>query len=123
MKKLSVILAILMVSVPFRVEASSLQNSFLFKCTVISQGVENEWEFSSPNEYEVEKGSLVRKGADAKEDVTSLYEHLNVSELSQVDELVTRIKKYGYDADRFEMKWMDANGRLYTWVWDKEDSE
>lgn len=123
MIKLALILTVLL-CIPFQAEASSLQNSFMFKCTVIAEGVENEWEFSSPNEYEVEKGNIVKKGSTAKEDVKSLYDYLQVTELSRVEELVEKIKQYGYsEADRFELKWMDANGRLYTWVWDKKGSE
>ncbi|WP_377888172.1 hypothetical protein [Alkalihalobacillus sp. R86527] len=123
MIKVGIILAILF-CVPFHAEASTLQNSFMFKCTVVADGIENEWEFSSPNEYEVERGNIVRKGSTAKEDVKSLYDYLQVTELSKVEDLVDKMKQYGYsDADRFELKWMDANGRLFTWVWDKKASE
>lgn len=124
MKKLSIILIVFGMLVPIRAEASSLQNSFMFKCTVIEQGVEYEWEFSSPDEFEVEKGNVVRKGSNAKKDVIALYDHLQVTELSRVEELVKKVENYGYEnASRFELRWMDANGRLFTWVWDKTDSE
>ena len=124
MYKFSILMVIFMLFVPIRAEASSLQNSFMFKCTVIDQGVEYEWEFSSPNEYEVEKGNVVKKGSKAKKEVLALYNVLQVTELSRVEELVSKVGKYGYEsADRFELRWMDANGRLFTWVWDKTTSE
>ena len=105
-----------------RAEASTLQNSFSFKCMVISNGVEHEWEFSSPNEFEVENGNVVEKGERAKEEVEALFQHLEVTEIARVEELVKRMDSFGYqNAERFELKWMDSSGRLYTWVWDGND--
>ena len=107
---------------PIHSEASTLGNSFSFKCMVMTNGVEHEWEFSSPNEYEFETGKTVEKGAAAKRKVSALFQHLNVTELAQVDELVEKMGTYGYqDVERFEIKWMDSNGRLYTWVWNEGD--
>ncbi|MGA9287508.1 MAG: hypothetical protein WBV93_04075 [Anaerobacillus sp.] len=103
-------------------EASTLENSFSFKCMVMSNGIEHEWEFSSPNEFEVESGKTVEKGDLAKQEVMKVFKHLEVSELSRVEDLVERMDSYGYDGiERFELKWMDASGRLYTWVWDEKD--
>ena len=89
---------------------------------VVSNGVEHEWEFSSPNEFEVENGNVVEKGEGAKEEVEALFQHLEVTEIARVEELVKRMDSFGYqNAERFELKWMDASGRLYTWVWDEND--
>ncbi|WP_347549297.1 hypothetical protein ABFG93_17490 [Pseudalkalibacillus hwajinpoensis] len=104
------------------VKASSLENSFSFKCMVMVNGVEHEWEFSSPNEFEVESGREVVKGEKAEREVIALFQHLQVTELARAEDLVKSIKSYGFDdVERFELKWMDASGRLYTWVWDEVD--
>lgn len=123
MRKLTILtFAIYLSLFTIRAEASTLQNSFSFKCMVISDGTEHEWEFSSPNEFEVENGNVVEKGERAKEEVEALFQHLEVTEIARVEELVKRMESFGYqNAQRFELKWMDASGRLYTWVWDKED--
>ncbi len=89
---------------------------------VISNGIEHEWEFSSPDEFEVENGNTVEKGNSAKQEVRKIFKHLEVSELSRVEDLVKKMDSYGYDEiERFELKWMDSSGRLYTWVWDEND--
>lgn len=123
MRKLTILtFAIYLSLFTIRAEASTLQNSFSFKCMVISDGTEHEWEFSSPNEFEVENANVVEKGERAKEEVEALFQHLEVTEIARVEELVKRMESFGYqNAERFELKWMDASGRLYTWVWDKED--
>lgn len=123
MKKLTILtFAIYLCLFSIRAEASTLKNSFSFKCMVVTNGVEHEWEFSSPDEFEVENGKVVEKGERAKEEVEALFQHLEVTEIVRVEELVEKIESYGYrNAERFEVKWMDSSGRLYTWVWDEND--
>ncbi|MCA0992420.1 MULTISPECIES: hypothetical protein [Bacillales] len=123
MRKLTIItFAVYLCLFTIRAEASTLQNSFSFKCMVVSNGIEHEWEFSSPNEFEVENGNVVEKGERAKKEVEALFQHLEVTEIARVEELVKKMDSFGYqNAERFELKWMDASGRLYTWVWDEND--
>ncbi|WLR60829.1 hypothetical protein [Guptibacillus hwajinpoensis] len=123
MKKFVVItFAIYLCLFTIRAEASTLENSFSFKCMVVTNGVEHEWEFSSPNEFEVENGTVVEKGDRAKDEVEALFQHLEVTEIARVEELVKKMDGFGYkNAERFELKWMDASGRLYTWVWNQND--
>ncbi|MBF0706244.1 MULTISPECIES: hypothetical protein [Bacillales] len=123
MKKFVVItFAIYLCLFTIRAEASTLENSFSFKCMVVTNGVEHEWEFSSPNEFEVENGTVVEKGDRAKDEVEALFQHLEVTEIARVEELVKKMDTFGYkNAERFELKWMDASGRLYTWVWNQND--
>lgn len=123
MKKFIVItFAIYLCLFTIRAEASTLENSFSFKCMVVTNGVEHEWEFSSPNEFEVETGTVVEKGERARDEVEALFQHLEVTEIARVEELVKKMDSFGYkNAERFELKWMDASGRLYTWVWDQND--
>ncbi|MFK3958121.1 hypothetical protein [Guptibacillus hwajinpoensis] len=123
MKKFVVItFAIYLCLFTIRAEASTLENSFSFKCMVVTNGVEHEWEFSSPNEFEVENGTVVEKGDRARDEVEALFQHLEVTEIASVEELVKKMDSFGYkNAERFELKWMDASGRLYTWVWNQND--
>ncbi len=89
---------------------------------VVTNGVEHEWEFSSPNEFEVENGTVVEKGDRARDEIEALFQHLEVTEIASVEELVKKMDSFGYkNAERFELKWMDASGRLYTWVWNQND--
>ena len=121
-KSIVLVIAIYLCIFTIQAEASTLQNSFSFKCMVISNGIEHEWEFSSPDEFEVENGNTVEKGNSAKQEVRKIFKHLEVSELSRVEDLVKKMDSYGYDEiERFELKWMDSSGRLYTWVWDEND--
>lgn len=123
MKKFVIItFAIYLCLFTIRAEASTLENSFSFKCMVVTNGVEHEWEFSSPNEFEVENGTVVEKGDRARDEVEALFQHLEVTEIASVEELVKKMDSFGYkNAERFELKWMDASGRLYTWVWNQND--
>jgi hypothetical protein len=97
--------------------AVNYSNSLMFKLTVWQDDVETEVEFENPSDYEWEVGSTVLKGTEAKIKVQRLYEHLNISKDSKVDQLKVNLEKHFPNMQRFNVRWIDTNGNLYTWHW------
>lgn len=100
--------------------AADYTNSLFFKVTVVDSGKEIEFEYENPAHYEWEVGSKVIKGTKAKEKVEKLYQLLNVSTKPTVEKLKEGLEEYGFSSvDKFIVKWVDPDGNLFTWHWDK----
>lgn len=100
--------------------AANYTDSLLFKVTVWQDGVEHEFEFENPSHYEWEKGSRVVKGEEARFIVEKIYNQLRVSKATKVDEIRVSLEENNFPhLDRFVVKWIDPNGKLYTWHWEK----
>ncbi|KAA0549120.1 hypothetical protein FZW96_04190 [Bacillus sp. BGMRC 2118] len=120
---LTLILAIQFVWVEHVTIAADYTNSLLFKVTIENNGEEIEFEYENPTHYEWEVGSKVMKGEEAKKKVEELFADLNVSGRPTVEELRKNLESNGYSTiDKFVVKWIDPNGNLYTWHWDKNDN-
>ncbi len=101
--------------------AANYTNSLLFKVTVWQGGIENEFEYENPSHYEWEKGSNVVKGEEARFIVEKMYHYLKVSKFTKVDQIKATLEQKGFsNMDRFVVRWIDLNGNLYTWHWEKE---
>ncbi|MFC7393654.1 hypothetical protein [Scopulibacillus cellulosilyticus] len=100
--------------------ASSLENQYSFKMTVIMDGKEYEWEYANPDEYEFEKGSRVIKGKEAENKVKMIYQLINVSKKTKVEDMVDALKRHGYkNIDALDVRVINSDEELYTWVWRK----
>jgi len=98
-----------------------LVNSMSFKITIVENGIEHEWEYHNPDEYEYEKDRHVFKGNTVKKDVHHMFELLDVSEKADVNQMVSRLKKNGYEnMERLDVRWINEKNELYTWVWQGE---
>ncbi len=126
MKKVITISTILFLSglivFPIQANALNLMESFFLKITIVENGVEHEWEYTSPGKYEYEKGEKVIKTDEAKEEMHSIVKLLDLSEKAKVEEMVEVLKKERYPAlERLDIRWMNGESKLYTWVWDKSN--
>ncbi|MBM6617469.1 hypothetical protein [Bacillus suaedaesalsae] len=102
--------------------AADYTNSLLFKVTLENKGEEIEYEYENPTHYEWEVGSKVTKGEEAKKKVEQVFAELNVTSNPTVEELKESLERYGYSSiDKFVVKWIDPNGNLFTWHWDKSE--
>ncbi|TCP32066.1 hypothetical protein EV207_10138 [Scopulibacillus darangshiensis] len=100
--------------------ASSLANQSSLKVTVWMNGDEYEWEYTNPNEFEFEKGNKVIKGNKAEAKVKDIYNLLHISKDAKVEDMVSALKKHGYnDIDRLDVRVIDRDDALFTWVWHK----
>ncbi len=125
MKKKMTIATALLLSwlfvLPMQVSALNLMESFFLKITIVENGVEHEWEYTSPGKYEYEKGEQVIKTDEAKVEMQSIVKLLNLSEKAKVEEMVDVLQKERYpNLERLEIRWMNGESKLYTWVWDKK---
>jgi hypothetical protein len=99
-------------------QAAGLENSKSFKVTIIEGGIEYEWEYSNPDEFEYEHGNTVDKDGQARREVTKMFSYLNISPNAKVDNMVKRLKKDGHEQiQRLDVRWIDSKEKLYTWVW------
>ncbi|OIJ10940.1 hypothetical protein BKP35_12695 [Anaerobacillus arseniciselenatis] len=124
MKKKMTIATALLLSwlfvLPMQVSALNLMESFFLKITIVENGIEHEWEYTSPGKYEYEKGEQVIKTDEAKVEMQSIVKLLNLSEKAKVEEMVDVLQKERYPTlERLEIRWMNGESKLYTWVWDK----
>jgi hypothetical protein len=106
------------------IHASELEmlDSMSFKVTVIQDGVETEWEFINPDDYEIETGETVIKDVKAESEVKELYTSLGISESSKIEDMVDviRNKKQYRDIEKVDVRWINRDGKLYTWMWEKD---
>lgn len=102
--------------------AANLENSMSFKVTIIENGIEYEWEYENPDDYEYEHGNTVEKGEQAKREVRGMFRYLNISPTAKVERMVERLKKDDHEhLERLDVRWINKNEKLYTWVWNKDD--
>lgn len=105
---------------PIQGDALNLTESFFLKVTVVENGVEHEWEYTSPGKYEYEKGDHVITIPEAKEQVLSIVKILNLSEKAKIEEMVAALKKEQFPkVERLDIRWMNKESKLYTWVWNR----
>lgn len=107
---------------PIQGNALNLMESFFLKITVIENAMEHEWEYTSPGKYEYEKGNHVIKTPEAKEQMLSIVKTLNLSEKAEIKEMVEALKKEGFpEIERLDIRWMNKESKLYTWVWNMNE--
>lgn len=106
---------------PVQVKALNLMESYFLKITIVENGVEHEWEYTSPGKYEYEKGEHVIKTKEAKDEMLSILKTLNLSEKAKIEDMVTQLKNEGFKKlERVDIRWMNGEHKLYTWLWEKE---
>ncbi|WP_017726586.1 hypothetical protein [Halalkalibacterium ligniniphilum] len=100
------------------VYASELMDKFSVRITVEAENTIYEWEYDSPNRYEYEKGETVLKDERAKAEVINLVRMIGLGEQAKVEEMVNRLKKDRFPSmERFEARFINEEGKLFTWVW------
>lgn len=103
---------------PVEAAGTELMNSFSFRMTLVENGTEYQWEYDSPNAYEFEYGERVIKGEEAKKKVEEMFRILKLTEEEKVETLVKRVKDANHPSlERLDIRYMNADGKLYTWVW------
>ncbi|MFC0557930.1 hypothetical protein [Halalkalibacter alkalisediminis] len=116
-----IILSLLMMVLvsPAIAAGTELMTLFSIRITVIEKGIEYEWEYDSPSQYEFEKGDRVMKGPQAKEEMEKILRVLQLDEQEDVNNYVKRLKESHFpELDRIDIRFMNGEGELYTWVWD-----
>lgn len=108
--------------VPSQSHAINLMESFFLKITVHESDIEYQWEYSSPDAYEYEKGEKVIKTEEAKREMLTIVKQLELSKDAKVEEMVEKLKQARFpQLERLDIRWMTGDNKLYTWVWDKEN--
>ncbi len=109
-----------LLSIPPAASAADYTDSLSFTATIIMNGEETEWEFRNPDEYELEVGDKVIKGKTAKEAVVKIFSLLEISETANVENMVSTLHKRDYkEMERLDVRWINKDGKLFTWVWEK----
>ncbi|WP_078555483.1 hypothetical protein [Bacillus alkalicellulosilyticus] len=105
---------------PFQsvVESAMMENNSV-RITIIDKGMTYEWEYDNPNKYEYEIGEKVVKGTDAKKEVIRMISLLKLNENAEVEDMLECVQKQYQDIERLDVRMMNAEGQLFTWVWEK----
>lgn len=107
---------------PASAAGTELMTLFSIRITVVENGVEYEWEYDSPSQYEFEQGERVIKGTKAKEELEKILRILQLDEKEDVNNYVTRLKDSEFpELDRIDIRFMNGEGELYTWVWNSQE--
>lgn len=110
----------LMMNVP-QAHSGKLENSQSFKATIVENGVEFQWEYDNPNEFEYEHGNTVIKNDEAKRQVKKIFQYLHISPDAKTDNMIKKLKKDGHlNLESIKIKWIDSHEKMYTWVWNKK---
>ncbi|HET7626810.1 MAG TPA: hypothetical protein VFK44_00295 [Bacillales bacterium] len=123
MKKLVVIGCLLSLFLPFahhhaHAQAEPLSDSLFLKVTIVENGVEYQWEYSNPDEYEYEHGNKIVKGDQGRRLVSKMFTYLNISPGAEVKDMVAKLKKDGHEQiDCLDVRWINSEEKLYTWAW------
>ncbi|WP_458412232.1 hypothetical protein ACNQFZ_15515 [Schinkia sp. CFF1] len=97
---------------------SDLLNCAAFKITVLSNGLEMEWEFENPDEFEFEVGNKVMKGNKAKAEVEKMFHTLQLTKTTKVEEIKQVLEKQGFNnIDKFVVRLKQIDEELLTWSW------
>ncbi len=100
--------------------AVNLMESFFLKVTVVENGIEHQWEYTSPGKYEYETGEKVKKSQEAKDEMLKIVKMLKLSEKVKVEEMVERLKQETFpQLESLDIRWMTGDNQLYTWVWEQ----
>lgn len=123
MKKMNLVVMLALVGLllfPMQANASNLMESFFLKITVVENGIEHEWEYTSPGKYEYEKGNQVLKTKEAKEIMLSIVKTINLTEQAKVEDMVEALKEKHFPSiECLDIRWMNGESKLYTWIWNK----
>lgn len=121
MKKLMIIPLLFLIYIPISMaEQTPVLDCLSFKLTVNMNGEEIEYEYINPSEFEVEKGSNVTKGKQAIEEVQNIYQLVNLSDKTEVSNIVKNLRASGYSTiEKLDVRWINTDGELYTWIWEE----
>lgn len=98
-----------------------LDYSFI-KITVINDGVSYEWEYENPNKYEFEQGEKVIKDAAAKKKMNEIVQLLKLHSDAKIEDMVQVLQNHGYNQlEKVDIRVMDHDGKLFTWIWNKNE--
>ncbi|MDV2885926.1 hypothetical protein RYX45_12120 [Alkalihalophilus pseudofirmus] len=100
--------------------AANLMGPLSFRVTITEQDVTYEYEFDNPDYYEYEEGDHVKRGAEAKQKVTRLVSLINLEEDAAIDAMVRELKKMHPNVSKVDIRYMNEENKLYTWVWNNE---
>jgi hypothetical protein len=100
--------------------AANVMGPLSFRVTITEQDVTYEYEFDNPDYYEYEEGNHVERGAEAKQKVTRLVSLINLEEDAAIDAMVRELKQIHPNVSKVDIRYMNEENKLYTWVWTEE---
>ncbi|MBM0067107.1 hypothetical protein [Alkalicoccobacillus gibsonii] len=125
MKRLTrILLSIILfssLSSPLQAVASGfeLMEVFSLRVTVVEGGIEHEWEYDSPNQYEYETGHTVIKGNEAKIKVDQMVQTLQIDKDRTKEQYKAILEQTFPKLESFDIRFIDETDHLYTWGWYK----
>lgn len=123
MKRLLLLTILLFGCLPINLSyADTKQTVKVLKITVERSNSDSFYAFISPNHYYYRQGHQEISGANAVNQVEKVENALHLTANTTAEELVNRLKSVvGDDLTGYQIRWVDQEGHLYTWVWSESN--
>lgn len=99
------------------IDAFSEDNVQMIRINVIENGRVHEWEYNQPKRYEYEVEDKTIQGKRGERVVKEMLSLLQLHETSQIEVLLESMKGKFPDLEHLDIRMRNAEGKLYTWVW------
>jgi len=66
-----------------------------------------------------QQGDVVYEGKEAKEKVETMLQTLHIHKKQTVVSMVDTLRRAGYEVEKLDVRFINEDGKLYTWVWKK----
>ncbi|WP_100373759.1 NAD(P)/FAD-dependent oxidoreductase [Bacillus sp. FJAT-45037] len=101
------------------ISAAHTMTAHSLRVTIIEGGVTYEYEYDNPSTYEFEYGNRVIRGEEAKVKVSEFITTIELEEESNIDEIVQKVKRIYPKVEKIDIRYMNEEDRLITWVWNQ----
>lgn len=119
--KLFITFCISLLLVAPTVEASLLHHADFLHITIKDGLTEYKWKYDHPRRFEYYENEMRFKGRKVKKKIEEIVQLLQLHEQSEIEEIVDRITTSIYPrVERIDIRYMNKEGKHYTWVWEKE---
>jgi hypothetical protein len=102
------------------VYADEFHQGSLFKIKLVTERETVQCEYQFPETYHCEKNGNKLDEKQSKNQLLLLFHQLHLHHDMKVEEMVHSLEKTGYNYVTFlDVRWIDSNDRLFTWIWEK----
>lgn len=102
-------------------QIAPFDDAYAIRITIRDGGTEYRWGYDRPRRFEYVEQGVQLKGRKAKKNVEAIVKTLQLHEGSDVHELVERLSRRYPRLERLDIRYINKEGRHFTWVWQKEE--
>jgi hypothetical protein len=104
------------------VGAADFHKGSLFKIKLVADHQEVECEYTFPSNYMCKTNGNELEDRQARKQLLLFYQQLHLHRGVKVEEMVAYLQQKGYkNIQLLDVRWLDDHGRLFTWIWEKDN--